>query len=348
MRHFLTAFLSLFLLVGVAHAGQVTVLDNAGTIPQEQAARLRAEGSRWNFNLKVFTGVFASKRALEQSTHECIVTPNDVCVGVDPIHHGTRVNFGTGTGVRPADFNFIAGSGNSFLRTGDYLGAVESIADRATESAKASSQTVRVQVTAPPPVVVNQTGPSETHWFLWTLFFLGVGGCIWWIIARVSRQEKIAASLREERDEYLDANVDRMTAPTPTPRPRQRSAPQARTVSPAPAPVAPTTVVVHDRGGSGGNDLLTGVVLGEMLSRPSPSVSTHEVVHERVVEREAPAPSYSSRSSDDGGGGGSSWGGSSSSDDSSSSSDSGGGSSDFGGGDSGGGGSDGGGGGGDW
>jgi uncharacterized membrane protein YgcG len=292
-----------------AFAGSVTVTDNTATLSQQQIDRLQANGGRWTFDLKVKFDSFANRRALDLAAHDCITSPTDVCVVIDPGHRFTSTHFGTATGVRPPDYSSIAASGNSLFKTGDWSGGIEAIANHALESAKSNSErTVQVQVVAPTPQVqvVNTT---ESHWLLWTLLFAAIFGTFaYWVVRRVKKQEKIAESLREERDEYLDKNVTRMTQPVTTG--RTAYTPPTRR---APATSAQPAVVVQNNS----NDLLTGVLLGEALSRPSTPVVVHE--HEKA--------SFRSSSSDDGGGSSSSY---SSSNDSSSSYDSGGSSSDFG------------------
>jgi uncharacterized membrane protein YgcG len=293
-----------------AFAGSVTVTDNTATLSQQQVDRLQANGGRWTFDLKTRFDSFANRRALDLVAHDCITSPTDVCVVIDPGHRFTSTHFGTATGVRPPDYSSIAASGNSYFKTGDWSGGIEAIANHALESAKSNSErTVQVQVVAPTPQiqVVNTT---ENHWLLWTLLFAAIFGTFaYWVVRRVRRQEKIAESLREERDEYLDKNVTRMTQPVTT----GRTAYTPPVVQRAPATSVQPTVVVQNNS----NDLLTGVLLGEALSRPSTPVVVHE--HEKA--------SFRSSSSDDGGGSSSSY---SSSNDSSSSYDSGGSSSDFG------------------
>lgn len=333
MKRFFVALFTVCLLTGVASAGRVRVSDNAVAISQSQVEVLTAI-DRWPFDLHVFTGTFASRQALDSAVHECITAPNVVCIGIDPKHRFSYTHFGTATGVRPSDFNLIAAAGNTYFRTGDWAGGATSIADRAYESAKSASSTV---VVAPGPTIMNQT--TTTNVSGWWIFFGVLLGCgvLAAVIALVRKQKRLdkdMGSFREERNEYLDANVSRMTAPEPTP--RSRRVPTTRPyVSPTPQPAPPQTVVV-DRGGSG--DMLTGMLIGQAISRPT--VVEREVVVER--HHAAPAPS---RHDDDGGSSSSGWG-------SSSSSDSGGGGSSFdsggGGFDSGGGGSDGGGGGGDF
>ncbi len=327
MKKFLLAAVMLFL-PSLAIAGNVSVVDRAGVIPSSQIYALQSTTGRYPFDLKIFTDTFPNRRALDAAVSDCVTTPNTVCIGVDPTHRSTNAHFGTATGVRPSDFNLIAASGNAYLKHGNYEGAFISIADRALESVRSTQQVVQVNV--PPPQVVTTTSNGFSLVFI--IVMLGFVGLITASVIGLRRRQKRIdsdmGSFREERDEYLDANVTRMTQPSPTaklngqgyaPTYATTRTPITTTVTPV---VTPQTVVV-DRGG---NDLLTGVLLGQAISRPS--------VVEREVVREVERPSYSSKSDDyssstssDSGGGSSDWGGGS--DDSGGGFDSGGGGSDW-------------------
>lgn len=304
MKKILLAFMLLFL-PSIASAGTVTVNDSAGVISSDQVTALRSLIGTYQFDLKVFTSSFMSRRDLESAVSDCVTSPNVVCSGVDPTHRWTSTHFGTATGVRPSDFNIISAAGNQYFKSGNYAAAFRSIADRASESARSTQQTVQVNV--PPPQVVSQT--TGVSAFFLVLLFAGLSTAAYVIYRLAKRQKRLdrdMGSYREERDEYMNANVDRMTQPSPTVRQSTYRPPTRTTTAPA------VTPVVVQQAAAPNNDLLTGVLIGQMTSRPT------EVIREREIVREtAPASStsksyassddYSSSTSSDSGGGSSSY-----------------------------------------
>lgn len=361
MRLTLQAVLFTCLLSTVANAYQTRVLDQAGVISANDASLL-ALRSDLPFTTKVQTGTYSTRTDLESVTSGCVDAPEVVCIGLDPIHRWVSVHFGTGTGVPHSMFAQLARAGNASFKQGSWSRGIQDIQNAtlaAVEQAQAPKPQPVVYSTTTPVVLAiankkeNESPMShDVGWFMWFLFVAAVAFVLWCIYklsTRVKKQEEVASSLREERDEYLDANVKRMTDPIPTPAPKPapavapagvksagvtpgvpKPAPAAAKVPPAPVirPAAPipaprpviSSPVVHHHHHD--NDLAVGILIGQ--SRPAAPVV--------VVEREA--SSKHSRRSDDDGGSGSSWSSSSSS--SSSSYDSGGSSSDFGGGSGGG------------
>lgn len=283
-------------------------------------ARITTKAQDWTFNLKATMGEFTSRNALEQATHECVQTPSDVCVILDPSHRWTSVHFGNATGVPVAQFNVISAAGNSFFRTKDWAGGVIAIGERTAFSVKQAQTAAEAALTAPTPVATQTVvkAPSEglsTFWIVLLTLTLAVG-LIWLFVVLYRRQLKLDSdmdSFREERNEFLDANVNRILEDKPKPQPIARvSAPVYR---PAPIP-QPTTRVIHEHHNHSSNDgFITGMLVGQSMNPPAPRVV------ERVIER-APEPvrrsepeperkssSWFSDSSSDSGGGGSSWGG---------------------------------------
>lgn len=299
---------------------------------QAESDRITAKNQDWTFTLKATMADFPSRHALEEAAHSCVDAPDNVCVVVDPGHHWTSVHYGTSTSVSRSDYNTIAAAGNSYFKQGDFAGGIIAIGERAMVSVKntqsAASVVPPVTSTVKPskPTTGDTTGDS---WLWFGLFMAVLASAIVFVWYRLSRRQKKLdedmSSYREERNEYLDANVDRII--------KTDSAPKSR--PPPPAPMRPSAVVpqtvVHEHYNSSNNDMLTGVLLGQAMSSPPPAPPAPPV----VVVHETPSYSPPSRSSssDDSSSSSSSWG-----------SDSGSGGSDWGGG----GGFDGGGGGSDW
>lgn len=341
----------------------VYIHDDAGTFSSADIVALQGEAGRWPFSLHVLTHNTASKAELANLVHQCVTGPDVVCVGLDPAGHRTETHFGTGTGVRPQDFNAIAAAGNASFKAGNWRGGIESIADQA----KASSQTTAAVV------VVQQPAPVETSSSVivrtgLALVVAAIGATLWYLFkpykskAETKEKRELKATvedLKAEAEQYRARNIeeqewhDKFKA-TVAPNTTKLDARAVRysdrfdkggvrivaPVTPAPVYVAPrptpvaAPVIVNQS--SDVSNLVAGYALGRIDATP-----TRERVIERVVEREeSPRSLYSSSSSSDSGGSSSSWDYGSSS-----SWDSGGSSSSF---DSGGGGFDSGGGGGDF
>ena len=104
-------------------------------------------------------------------------------------------------------------------------------------------------------------------------------------LAAQAERDAVRAKMAAEREADRKATKDEGSgyASTYTPRPAYRGTTSRVTPTPAPAPSAPShTTVVNNTSSS--NDLLTGVILGNMMSG-------HDHHHEttRVIEREVPA-----------------------------------------------------------
>lgn len=309
---------------------------------EQDTSRIIAKAQDWTFNLKATMAEFTSKNALEQATHECVQTPSDVCVFLDPSHRWTSVHFGNATGVPVNQFNIISAAGNSFFRTKDFAGGVIAIGERTAYSVKQAQQAAEAALTAPTPTATQTVAKTSeeglsTFWIVF-LTLLGAGLITWGLVALYRRQQRLDAdmdSFREERNEFLDANVNRILEDKP--KTTTVAAPVFNTsrtqpvYKPAPVSVPSPTVVHHHHNSNDG--FVTGMLVGQALNPPAPRVV------ERVIERPAPvrrpdpepeperkreSSSWFSDSSSDSGGGSSSWGG-----DSGGGSDSGGGGSDW-------------------
>ena len=312
----------------VAHAGPVVVERNSGVLDE---SALQAETSRWPFALHVLVGDFGTKANLMRAAHECVTAPNVVCVAVDPGHHATQSRFGTGTGVRPIDYELIAAAGNAQFKGGYWREGIEAIADRARDSAASAVATpgapIVVQSAAP---IVNVQAPSDggSHWVLWTLvaLFAGAALVIAWSVRRkqreteeamrrISEESDAAVARGEEEREWHDrarGEMGKRAVPTSYVRDAETPAPRARRRAVATTTPAPVTIVNQSGGGGGSSgDLALGYMMGRDAA--APRYVEREVVRERApsspswnsggAAAEPSSPSY------DGGGGGSDFGG---------------------------------------
>jgi hypothetical protein len=172
----------LVLLTRAAVAGAAIVRDNAHVIPKRQVDGILETQSRWRFNLKVLTGVFETRQSLNAQTGNCIRTPSDLCVGIDPKHHHVSVHFGTAVKPPSSEMDLIASAGNDSFADLDWQAGIVAIAERAERSIAAArpAPPVRVLANAPPPapapvVVTTHHGFADFVSSLLTwLFVIGI------------------------------------------------------------------------------------------------------------------------------------------------------------------------------
>jgi hypothetical protein len=345
-----TTVLFLALLVGVnARAGTFMERERDGThlLNSGDLSYLTNASRTMPFDLRVLFETTSSVDELETDAHEAVASANVVVVAIDPSHHKTIVRFGTATGVKAGDFDSISKAGNAHFRSGEWAAGIEAIAIRA----KASRDAVVALSQSNEPVVV-QGGLDPWAWGLIAALVVGFAGLALWIWRKGKHEraqyEKVLNETTAEAQELRSRNIKEAdweskigaAAPTAPASASRVAAPvrrqRGRTVQTVAVPQP--QVIVRD----GGNDFLTGMLVGESMNRPAPTtVVEREVVHERDSGGSSSSYDSGSSSSDssssDSGGSSSSW-------------DSGGGSFDSGGGgfDSGGGGFDGGGSGSSW
>lgn len=341
--------LSLFVAMMISNIAlaSVSVYDHVGVLTQAEQGSLIANGSRWPFDLHVLIGTYPNPAALNSAVHNCVNSPNVVCIGLDPSHHKTNVHFGTAVGVPASEYASIVSAGNSYFRDANYQGGIEAIATRTRTVAHSVSSPVTYNqdvthtvIQQPVQVHVDSTGTSAGWWFFSFFMLLIVGACIWAVSKSRKTVQKINSDMNDFRDEAFEMSSRNMeerdwhekmkakqtvdqhpmmptktVASLPAPSKQVIVQPVVQSVqSVVAAPVTPSTTVIHNHISGGGSGYsgsgVTDVLLGYELGRitaPTP-VYNPPVVIEREVIRE-PAPSY------DNGGSSSSWNNNNSSDD---------------------------------
>lgn len=325
MKKILALLIGLCLLVwsGVSDAGNLAVHDYANWIPKGDLAALNSEAGAWPFDVHILVENADSRDILEDHAHLAVTGPNVMAIAVDPTHHRTVTRFGTNTGVKPGDYDSITQAGNAHFRAHEVRQGLEAIVVRAS----ASRQAVTAISASNEPVVLKE-GLGTGTWFCIVVGFFALGGFIVWLVRKQKRDrenfERALDDNRLETSELVSRNTraivddeDTYTAQYPTKRTYKTKGISAHISVPT---VQPSTIVVNS--GSNNNDLLTGMLIGEELSRPTREYVPAPVYAPAPVPSYTPSPSYSN---DDSGGSSSSWdSGSSSWDSGSSSSDSGG------------------------
>ena len=278
----------------------IKIHDDAALLSSSDRSAIESAASSWRFDTHLLIRVVPGTGELDDAAHAAITAPGVVVIAIDPTHHHTAVRFGTATRVKPADYDSIAKAGNAHFRAGEWGAGIAAIGTRAEASAEAKV----AMAVSNEPVVIEQ-GLSTGAWVGISLLFAAIVGVIVLVVRRMRRNEERFASAASDlvletsghrsRNENLDAGRDFDA------RLGRSSAARAQ-----PAYCPPVSTVVIDRGG--GNDLLTGVLLGEAMSDRH---SAREVVYEeRSSSRDDGGSSSSwdsSSSSDDSGGSSSSW-----------------------------------------
>jgi len=310
----------------------ITVHDLSAVLTPSGLAELQQYPTKYDVTVE-FNGQWPTLDGLTQAAHNCISNPNKICVFVDPQHKHVAVRFGTDTGVAPANFDMVSKAGNASFHAGDWVNGVKGILSRAEVTSTKSNQPTAVIVQQP---VIEHPMPV----WPWLLGF-GILAVLGWVVIAMARKrtrkliEEADSKLddvRREAGELAQRNIkeqawaDRIEETT---RPvRSIPARPARVKTPVPAKPAqsgpefesmfkrtpsrgnvgtatprrrntpePAVVVVNQ----GNNDLLTGMLVGEAMTRrrlPTPE----PVRRHRTPTPEPSRSSWSSRSSDDGGG----------------------------------------------
>jgi uncharacterized membrane protein YgcG len=292
------------------------VFDTTSKISKSDVLAIDALADKLPFTLNVIVGEYPTRANLDNAVHECITSPTMVCIGVDPAHRYTFTHFGAGTGVPASSFQAVAAAGNPLFRSGDWAGGVTAIAQSAAGS--------RVSTQAPGVVLhttetVTRTEPMGAGWWglIGILAICAVfGGVVAWLSRRnVKKIDNDMQRFREETDALQSRNIeeqgwhDKMAAkmgpkkeayiPRLThndPAPRAARAKMIARNQAASGTRPPTTHVHVSAPASSGNDLLTGVLIGEALA-------PHNTYVEPRREREPePAPFHSSSDGDSGAG----------------------------------------------
>jgi tetratricopeptide (TPR) repeat protein len=170
--------------------------------------------------------------------------------------------------------------------------------DFAPESAVAS---LRQAVT---PQVAKIEAVEESHWFrnlLFTAMFILFGTAVYFLYsAYMNQKEEEAKQAERDRIQKAKNDLEKRAASTPaTPKPERKEqvervmatrsyTPSSYTpaASPAPAPT-PAPTVVNNHYGSNNDGLLTGILIGDMMSNHHHHDTERTVVRETV--REVPA-----------------------------------------------------------
>jgi uncharacterized membrane protein YgcG len=301
--------------------------DPSGALSPQAKAQIQNATSA--FDVKIVISATDTRATLDAKVSEMVNSANTLAIGVDPVHHFTFTHFGVGTGIPRERYQDVARSGNGEFKQGHWGEGINAIVASAAASRQASAATTTIVM---PTQQMTVEHPFPVMPMVGAAIALALGFFLLWRWSRRKTAE-VAATLDDFRGEaaqmrsrnieeqgWHDKMKQNQTAATTTPDLRNSATPSAApslasaprgyaSIPPAAAPVhvhrpryhspvvaAPPAPSVYIQQ-SGGNDLLTGVLIGEALNRP--------VERERVIERhytppparhDTPAPSHSSSS----------------------------------------------------
>jgi uncharacterized membrane protein YgcG len=280
----------------------ITIKDDAHILNSNDISTLQS--SKYNFNVVVFTTSGAPSKSAFEAKAASLAVNKTVVVAVDVGHHFTTVQTSPDIGFSVSGTG-VSSEGNTYFKQGNWVGGINAIL---TRTGSYQNHAVVIQNT---PII--QANDSNVGWYVFGglgLFVSCIVGYVAYQWAKQRKHQQAIDELESEtvalRAERYDAKIRRLEedefmsqlAPKIEEKPKRRagaksstqsstrySAPRAprtstRTVA-QPVITQPSTVVV-DRGG---NDLLTGVMLGSMLN------DHHH--HDTVVERDSHSNSSS-------------------------------------------------------
>lgn len=328
----------------------IRVTDDVGAL--SASAKQALEGLSSPLQIKVVFQSAPSREVLSNDMWKCVISPDIVCVGVDPKHKFTATQFGKATGISQSDFPTVARAGNADFHDGNWTAGVKAIVNQANTLARQSHEysspiyktplSHQIEIVGAAQNPIHQTLIiSETPVPVWP-FILGFGiiAVVVWLSVRylrksqdrftraIENKEREAAELASrniKESAWMDAlekKADTASLPSsqsnrpPTPvstplleqqrqpddydRAFRRQAPTQRQPEPVyrtqrqPEPVVRTVyqpvvqppVVVVDSGPS----FVDGLIVGEMLTRPSPTRSYYDDDEPRHRRHRTPTP----------------------------------------------------------
>jgi hypothetical protein len=259
-----------------ALAGELSVRDSTNWIPANDVAQLHSDSKNWPFDVNILIENVSNLNALESDARGLVNKPSTMVIAIDPTHRKTVVRFGASVGVQASDYNDISAAGNSDFKLNFIRQGLDAIVAKAVSSRNPASGT---------DTSSDKPGISNMWIFFIVSALFGGGLLIVLLIRKITTQSKPTPT-------HFDPFMHDST--------RSGSG-----LNQSVGSTAPSNVVVNQSN----NDLLTGLLVGEVLSNQNRT----EVIHESST---VPAPEPSSS---DSGGSSSSWDSSSSSSDSSSS-----------------------------
>lgn len=267
----------------------IKVTDSVGILSSAQ--NLDLQNTSTPFNTKVFfLGI--DRGSLETQMHQCgSSSPTALCIGVNPKGRFTSIFYGIDVAPTYAE-TAIVKAGNQSFRDGDWAQGVKDIVMRA--QASQVSRTGASVVIQQPVQTIEKSVP------VWP-FLLGFGlmALLFLVIWKLLKRTKTTMeNLQNEAGEYASRNIEADKDEDVNKKFETVNKPKDLHIYSNPksditnASKYPQPFIVTNQ--SSNNDLVTGVLLGEALSRPAPVIV-------ETPRHHTPSPDYSSSSSSDSG-----------------------------------------------
>ena len=119
-----------------AFAGSLQVRDTASVLSSDDRSQIESAVGRYPFDVRVLTSTtYADQAGFSRYVGSQVNAPNEVVVGIDPVHHHTQVHFGTGSRIAQSDWVAIERAGNSQFHDSRWAAGVIAILDQASIAA---------------------------------------------------------------------------------------------------------------------------------------------------------------------------------------------------------------------
>ena len=124
--------LAVLLQVSLASAGALQVRDTASLLSSSDRSQIEAVVARYPFDVRVLTtSAYTDQPSFSRYIGSQVSEPNQIVIGLDPVHRHTQVHFGTGTRISRSEWDTIEKAGNTAFRDGRWAAGVTSILDQA-------------------------------------------------------------------------------------------------------------------------------------------------------------------------------------------------------------------------
>lgn len=180
------------------------IQDLTGSLSASDVSAL--QGVSTPLDVRILFTSSDSKPGLDMHVHDMVTSANTLAIGVDPVHHYAYTHFGTGTGIRHADYLAIARAGNAEFHAGNWGAGVRAVVT-AADAASSQMQRSEVVIQQPTTVVEHSTSPWP---FVVGFGLLAVAVLlVWRWMRRRSRDiENAAQEARDEAQEMRARNIE--------------------------------------------------------------------------------------------------------------------------------------------
>ncbi len=293
--------------------------DSTGTLTSTDRTNIE-NAAPARMDVKIVIASTGSRAELDASVGRLVNSGNTLAIGVDPVHHYTFTHFGSMLGIPSSNFPAIARAGNVEFKAGHWGDGLRAIVTSAASVQEQAPAFTRSQA----PVIIQQPSTVIEHPVSAAPFVIGgiviaavLCGIIIWLRRRERAAEQERQAFREETERLQARNLEEQTWHDRMAK-NQASSPVAPTTQPVPETIrqmidrpvpasiirerpvyqSPVPVVIPQS--SSGNDLLTGLLVGQAMAERREPVYVDPPRHYSRSRTPTPVPSSSSSSWDSG------------------------------------------------